>query len=160
MLYCHLYCNSKCYFSSSEAYWQNQPQEVLYKKGVLINFSKFTRKHLCQSVFFKRLYYRIFPVNFPKFLRPLFLQNTFRRLLLYLEPCQISMIEPFLWKYRSSRPEVLFKKVLLEISQNPRENTCARVSFLIKLQTSGLQLYLKRDSNPGTSVFLWILRNF
>ena len=31
-------------------------------------------------------------------------------------------------------------------------NTCARVSFLIKLQASGLQLYLKRDS--GTGVFL------
>ena len=32
------------------------------------------------------------------------------------------------------------KKVFLEISQNSQENTCARVSFLIKLQT-GLQLY-------------------
>ena len=28
------------------------------------------------------------------------------------------------------------KKVFLEISQNSQENTCARVSFLIKLQTS------------------------
>ena len=28
------------------------------------------------------------------------------------------------------------KKVLLEISQNSQENTCARVSFLIKLQAS------------------------
>ena len=34
-------------------------------------------------------------------------------------------------------------KVFLEISQekNLQENTCARVSFLIKLQASGLQLY-------------------
>ena len=32
------------------------------------------------------------------------------------------------------------KKVLLEISQNSQENTCARASFLIKLQAS-LQLY-------------------
>ena len=30
------------------------------------------------------------------------------------------------------------KKVVLEISINSQENTCARVSFLIKLQTSGL----------------------
>ena len=30
------------------------------------------------------------------------------------------------------------KKVFLEISQNSQENTCARVSFLIKLQASGL----------------------
>ena len=36
---------------------------------------------------------------------------------------------------------VLKKKVFLEISQNLQENTCARVSFLIKLQVSGLQLY-------------------
>ena len=29
------------------------------------------------------------------------------------------------------------KKVFLKISENSRENFCARVSFLIKLQTSG-----------------------
>ena len=33
------------------------------------------------------------------------------------------------------------KKVFLEILQNSQENACARVSFLIKLQVSGLQLY-------------------
>ena len=33
------------------------------------------------------------------------------------------------------------KKVFLEISQNSEENTCARVSFLIKLQTWGPQPY-------------------
>ena len=38
------------------------------------------------------------------------------------------------------------KKVLLEISQNSQENTCARVSFLLRLQAFGLQLYQKRDS--------------
>ena len=42
----------------------------------------------------------------------------------------------------------LFKKVFLEISQNSQENTCVRVSFLIKLQVW----------DPG--VFLKILRNF
>ena len=31
---------------------------------------------------------------------------------------------------------VLSKKVFLEILQNSRENTCARVSFLIKLQAT------------------------
>ena len=30
------------------------------------------------------------------------------------------------------------KKVILEISQNSQENTCARFSFLIKLQASDL----------------------
>ena len=33
------------------------------------------------------------------------------------------------------------KMVFLEISQNPQENTCARVSFLIKPQVWVLQLY-------------------
>ena len=32
------------------------------------------------------------------------------------------------------------KKVFLEISQNWQENTCARVSFLIKLQVSGSEI--------------------
>ena len=31
-------------------------------------------------------------------------------------------------------PELLCKKVILEISRNSQENTCARDSFLIKLQ--------------------------
>ena len=31
--------------------------------------------------------------------------------------------------FRSSRPEVLYKKVFLKISQNSQENTCAAVSF-------------------------------
>ena len=84
-------------------------------------------------------------------------------------------------KIRSSRLELFYKKVFLEISENSQENACARVTFLIKLQPSyfpvfgpnteiygvnlseykkirDLQLYLKRD--PGTGVFLRILRNF
>ena len=36
------------------------------------------------------------------------------------------------------------KKVLLEISQNSQENNCTRVTFLIKLHASSLQLYLKK----------------
>ena len=33
------------------------------------------------------------------------------------------------------------KKVFLEISQNSQENAIARVSFLERMQASGLQLY-------------------
>ena len=36
---------------------------------------------------------------------------------------------------------VLWKNVYLEFSQNSQENTCTRVSFFIKLQAWGLQLY-------------------
>ena len=32
------------------------------------------------------------------------------------------------------------KKMFLEVPQNSQENTCVRVSFLIKLQAWGLQL--------------------
>ena len=67
------------------------------KKDVPRNFTKFTGKHLCQSLFFnkvaglspatlleKRLWHRCFPVNFAKSLRTPFLQNTSGRLLLYV----------------------------------------------------------------------------
>ena len=61
-------------------------------------------------------------------------------------------------RIRSSRPEVLCKKVFLKVLQISQKNTCTSASFLITLQASGLQLYEKRDS--GTCVFLWILRHF
>ena len=54
---------------------------VFYKKGILKNFAKFTRKHLCQSLSFnkvaglrpatlskKRFCHRRLPVNFMNFL--------------------------------------------------------------------------------------------
>ena len=60
--------------------------EVFCEKGVLRNFSKFTGKHLCQSLFFgkvaglrpatllkEKLSHRCFPANFEKFLRIPFL---------------------------------------------------------------------------------------
>ena len=49
------------------------------------------------------------------------------------------------------------KKVFLEILQNSQENTCARVSFLIKLQADACNF---TEINSGPGVFLWILRNF
>ena len=65
------------------------------KKVLLKNFTKFTGKHLYQSLFFnkvaglrpatllkKRLWHRCFPVNFVKFLRTSFLHNTSGRLFL------------------------------------------------------------------------------
>ena len=43
--------------------------------------------------------------------------------------------------HRNSRSEVFCKNVFLEILQNSQENTCTRVSILIKLQAWGLQVY-------------------
>ena len=61
----------------------------VYKKGVLKNFAKFTRKQLCQRLLFnkvagprpatllkRKLWYRCLPVNFAIFLRTPVLQNT------------------------------------------------------------------------------------
>ena len=68
--------------------------EVFCKKGLLRNFAKFTRKHLCHSLFFnkvaglrpatllKRDSGTGFPVNFAKFLRTPFLTEYLRWLLL------------------------------------------------------------------------------
>ena len=68
---------------------QKQPLEVLCVERFLRNLTKFTAKHLRQSLFFnkpstllkKSLWHRCFPVNFVKFLRTPFLQNTSGRLL-------------------------------------------------------------------------------
>ena len=67
---------------------RNSHQRCSIKKGVLRNFTKFTGKHLCQSIFVnkvaglslatllkKRLWHRCFPVKFAKFLRTPFPQN-------------------------------------------------------------------------------------
>ena len=43
----------------------------------------------------------------------------------------------------------------VKILQNSQENFCARVSFLVKLQASGLQLYYKRDCGTGVSLWIW-----
>ena len=37
-------------------------------------------------------------------------------------------------------------KVFFEIPQNSQENTCARVSFLIKLQASGSFNFIKKET--------------
>ena len=83
-------------FYASWKYSQKQPLEVSHKKGVLRNFTKFTGKHLCQSLFFNKvaglrpatllkkwLWYRCFPVNFVKFPRTPFFKEHLRWLLLY-----------------------------------------------------------------------------
>ena len=76
---------------------KKHPREVFYKKEVLKHFAKFTRKHLCRSLFFikvtgvsllkKRLRHRCFPATFLKFLRISFSQDTSGRLLLKIFFC-------------------------------------------------------------------------
>ena len=58
--------------------WQKQPREVFCKKGVVRNLSKFTVKHLCQSLFFNKVgFYMITALRHERF------KSTF--LILYSE---------------------------------------------------------------------------
>ena len=50
----------------------SRPEEF-YKKGVLRNFAKFTRKHLCQILFFNKV---VHLMNFVKFQRTPFFCRT------------------------------------------------------------------------------------
>ena len=68
---------------------------------------------------------------------------------------------------RSSHRRCYLRKGVPRNSAKFTGSTCARISFLIKVQAwgqslffnkVGLQLYYKRDSGRG--VFVWILRNF
>ena len=68
-------------------------------------------------------------------------QNFFRFILLGSVTA-----ESFNFNFQQVSPEEVIrrctsKQMFLKISQNIQENACARVSFLIKFQASGLQLY-------------------
>ena len=54
------------------------------------------------------------------------------------------------WFSRSSRWSFI-KKVFWEISKNSQESTCARVSFLTKLDVVDLQLHLKRAHESSST---------
>ena len=85
-----------CKFLSANLYLDSSShRRCSVKKGVLRNFTKFTGKHQCQSLFFnkvaslrpatlfkKRLWHKCFPLNFVKFPRTTFLQYAFVQLLL------------------------------------------------------------------------------
>ena len=61
---------------------------------------------------------------------------------------------------RSSHQRCSIKMVFLKITPNSQENTCARVSFLIKLWASVYNFIKKRDSGTGvSSEFCEIFRN-
>ena len=122
---------------------------MFYKKRVLRNFAKFTGKHLCQSLILNKvtglrpaLWHRCFPANLAKFLRtPIFTKHLWWLLLyksyfksefsLYVtEVAEKALSILFLTEAVTQRCSI--KNVFLEILQNSQENSCARVSFLIK----------------------------
>ena len=95
------------------------------RKGALRNFTTFTGKHLCQSLFFnkvaglgsatllkKRLWHRCFPGNFAKFLRTLFLKNTSGRLFLSVLQCYKKVI----LKSIKTKPDQVFNIPITKVS--------------------------------------------
>ena len=77
---------------------------VFCEKGVLRNFTKFTGKNLCQSIFFNKvagLRHRCFPVNFVKFPRTPFLTEHLWWLL--LTRIKVSRLEMFVTIYKDTR---------------------------------------------------------
>ena len=87
--------------------YRSSRPELIGKKGVLRNFSKFTEKHLSQSLFLnkaagfrpanllkKRFWHRCFPVNFEKFLRITFFIEYFWWLILPLANVAITSLPP------------------------------------------------------------------
>ena len=91
--------SSETSFSYSE---RSSRPEVFCTKDILKNFTKFTGKHLCQSLFFNKVAdIRPFSCGFCKIFR-----NTF-----FTEHLQLLLL--ILTHFRSSRPEVFYKKGVL-----------------------------------------------
>ena len=98
MLYCHVIVAVNALSVVQRRIDRSSHRKFSIKKGVLTNFSKFTGKHLCQSLLFKRLYYRIFSVNFPKFVGPLFITKHLWRTASAFRTMSNIYDRTFLWK--------------------------------------------------------------
>ena len=81
------------------------------KIGVVKNFGKFTRKHLCQSLFFNKvagLRHRRFPVNSAKFLRtPFLIEHLCWLLMFFVRNVTCKVYEEHLPDFESSHLPLL-----------------------------------------------------
>ena len=101
--------------------YRSSHQRCSIRKNVLRNFTKFTGKHLRQS-----LWHMCFPVNFMKFLKTSFLQNICGRLLLMIN----------LWKYHW----ILAGQILQE-SLSYRIRNCLKTYLLISTKREVNKLF-------------------
>ena len=116
--------------------WGLRPA-TLFKKS--LRPATLLKKSLRPTTLLKKsLWHKCFPVNFMKFLRATFLQK-------FTTPNKV---------IEAVAQNCCAKALFLKVSQNSQENTCARVSFIIKLQVSSWKKRLLH------MCFLWILRNF
>ena len=91
-----------------------------FKIGVLENFTIFTGKHLCWSLFFiksvqvcnfieKRLQHRRFPLNITKFLRTAYLIDLIRWLLFQVQNSFLELIKLWQCIYFCEGVDIIFK---------------------------------------------------
>ena len=110
---------------------------MFFKIGVLKKFTIFRGKHLCLSTFLIKLQasfqYRCFPVNIAKFStsHKQYATLTAQAVLYIFILWHIHFIRVPLM--RKSHQKCSAKEVLLEISQNSQENTCASGVVLVSL---------------------------
>ena len=76
-------------------------------------------------------------MNIVKFLRAPILKNIYERLIL---DAYIKASSPVFKGLEAVTRRCSVRKVVLKILEKSQENSCVRVSFLIKLQASGLEL--------------------
>ena len=123
------------------------------KKGVLRNFTKFTGKHLCQSLLFnevaavtllkRRLWYGCFPLNFVKFLITLFLQNTSGWLFL------IFVILTWIW----SKLGLLFTFTLWNYCWKKLKRVDVKVKVICAKRTPSRKFYLNFEAKVWSAFF-------
>ena len=89
------------------------------------DFAKFTGKPLCQSLFFNKVEH---------LLGDCFCKVTKMKLYFTLDIQKFTISNRITHNTVAVVRRCSVKKVSLEITQHLQENTCARVSFLIKLQ--------------------------
>ena len=101
--------------------FRSSHQRCSLKKGALRNFTKFTGKHLCQSLFFNKVaglkpetllknrpWHKWFPINFMKFLRTTFFTEHLRWLLLFFHLTQRKLLS-----FRCGKKNVMWISVML-----------------------------------------------
>ena len=128
---------------------------------------KVTFRSVLKHHFVRRFQFTFWRVKYVSNLWILWVEKTYQGSHMLTKIPKILLLLTLFWRTelpdyhkmtRSSHRRCSIKKVFLKISQNSQKNACAGFSFLIKLQIWELQLYSKRDS--GTGVSLWILWNF
>ena len=140
----------KCRSSRSQMFFRSSRPEMFCKKAVLRDFPKFTRKHLCQSLFItkvagqgRQLYLKRDPVSW-----------CFLWVLWNLEEHLFSFLTEHLWWL----PLVLQNRRSYKFPDIHQKISVLNSLFNTVRDLKVRNFNKKRDSS--TSVFLWISQNF